>query len=468
MKMRKLTKAILFSMLVMLPICVFLLSESNVVRHISWFYLAALVLVNLLLYSARDHAQAFFSPSGLMLNYVSVSFFLGSLAFRERLILSYPGYDSYYRFEHLRWASFYFLLCIPVILSAFHFARRWRFKMETRSQYGKGRRNIDVTLAILVLIAFARLNFSIPFWGRGDFSILLSILAALVLSYEAHLSGSKKRFLVYCALFVYFVVFETENKRIAMFYLLTVTFLESLNYRRFPLNMRSLLVALGSLILGVLGIVVMSIYRGFGNYQIGNIFDAAAHLLDYLRSEQVLTLLLHNLETAATYLHSSRAVNHIIATHEYAYGSTFAKALFVPVPRPLFPAKPDSLVELYNSRFYSDFRNIGGSFVPNLLAEAFWNFGLWGGLLSVFILFVVSNIAFNTLISALRTEHNVRLVKYLGAYFFLVYFFRGSGLDGYFALILVLLVFATLFLTFGELLVETGKSPKRSLTPENS
>lgn len=437
-----------------------LLSGPLLIATIPWLYLAALLSVNVMLYQSSDNMRAYFSPSSLMCNYVGVTFVLGAFGFSQQYIFrSYSAnYSLYYDFQHLQAATSFFLLCIFATQLAYQMVGNRQLQLNLSSD-NKTEKTAYILLALLCLPVFSVVSFSIPFFGPSSFSILPAILASLVLVYYARRSPSKKRFILYLLLLLYFVIVDLINKRTAMFFLLTVVFLEAVNYRQIVLNKRVVFLTSSLIVLGVLAIVTMSILRGFGIAlgvaRVDNIFVAISLVPAYFRSTSAMTLLLHNLEATASYFHSVYAVEAVATTGEYTYGSTFATVLFVPIPRALFAAKPDSILDLYNTLLYPLRRLAGLSFVPNLYADAFWNFGMLG---TVFIygFFYALNVLYNTLVYYLREQPSILLVYGLGVYFFLVTLFRGAGMDNFGAYLILFWIFTTIFFFISRMLARAA------------
>ena len=423
-----------------------ILHTTQVVTYAPWFYLVAVLHVNVFLWLSRDQVCSYFSPSGLMCNYVGVSFFLGSYAFAARIIHPVANLPAYYYFQHLPLITSYFLLSMASFLFVLQVTEKWDLGRRVRQVFQLRKRRYHLLLSVAALVVFARFDLSIPPWGKGSFSMILAVWAALVITYYVSLSKNRARILVYLLLGAYFIIFNWEDKRDTVYYILVVVFVEIIHSGRFSIKLKEIISALLIVLIGIFVVAAMSVYRGYGNYQIGTMWDAIVVTPQYFLRDDAVTLVLHNLEVTSTYFHSVQAVEYIQDSQDYTWGSTFIKSLFVWLPRSLFPFKPRSLIELYNLTFYPDFRAIGGSYIPNLLAESFWNFGFWGGLIFTSSLLAIFNVIFYSFVSRMRNVTNVILVMYLGWYYYLLMLFRGSGLDMYTAYLIVYLAFGCVFL----------------------
>ena len=87
----------------------------------------------------------------------------------------------------------------------------------------------------------------------------------------------------------------------------------------------------------------------------------------------------------------------------------------------------------------------GGSFLPNFYAEGFWNFGFIGGLICIILIFLLFNFMYNKLIYRYRNINKYSIVKYIGLYTFMLFGFRGAGIDGYLSLGVIIFTFGFLY-----------------------
>src|SRR5690606_15480936 len=121
------------------------------------------------------------------------------------------------------------------------------------------------------------------------------------------------------------------------------------------------------------------------------------------------------------YVHSNQV--------ELTYGSTFLKFFFLPLPRSIFPYKPDSMIDIYTKKFMPEFRAEGGSYPIIIYSEVFWNFHILGLFFLYFIFRVLNNFYIKLIENVNRNVINVKTIFLLFMYVTLIQFVRGSGLE---------------------------------------
>jgi len=71
-------------------------------------------------------------------------------------------------------------------------------------------------------------------------------------------------------------------------------------------------------------------------------------------------------------------VDYVPEKVDYLWGSTYAKFFLWPIPRTLWPEKPEGISRVIVRHFYPDLYDKGLSVSPTIAGEAYFNFGTLG------------------------------------------------------------------------------------------
>lgn len=444
-----------------------LLDTAALIDALPLIYLSVFLLLAIGVYNRKDSVREYFSPSVLMVMYVSLFFFLGSLAFKYELVLMNAGEQwRYYFFENTGMITFYFLcaMCITLISRTLSkeklFApRRQKNVMGRLANQNRSPKKRLLLLSALIAILTIFIEIPLP-GGEGNFSSTFFMFAIICTSYMVKATHVKYRIFVYVLHGLLLSIFFFEDRRLTAFYIFIVCFIESFDRRTFRIELRKIFLVIFCVAALFVSVIAMSVQRGVGQFESKSALHSFLYVKDYLKSDRAMTMLFHNFEGPATVFHSYNGVDHMMQTGDYQYGSTIVKALFLPIPRDLFEGKPRSMVDQYTAIFFPAYRESGGSYVPNFYTEAFWNFGFAGGLLFLLITFYLFNKIYDAWINRLRNGARVDNLFFLSSYAFLLFLFRGSGFD-------LFLLFALIF-AFMTLLYKLLNLPLMRCTSRNN
>lgn len=409
-------------------------------------YLGAFLVCAYAIYDKEDMVQSYFRPSSVMVLYVSLFFFMGSYAFKNELVL----FEDYY-LENVRFVSFYFLCAIGVTLASQVLSKHGSHTSpaDAHDANRPGGKNLEaqgvpVLLSVITIILTPLVEIALP-GGSGSFSSTFFMFAAVHIAYVTKLSGRRYRAGIYVLLAFPLAAFFYCDRRLLFYFAFILCFIEVFEKRPYKIKPGGIaLVAAIAISLATTNIA-MSIHRGVGEFGSKSMTDAFTYVDDYLVSDWAQTMLLHNFEGPATIFHSYNAVNYMIQSGDYRCGLTFAKVFFLPIPRSDFPNKPRSMVDEYTSILFPDCRYVGGSWVPNFYAEAFWNFGFAGGLLFLFVVFHWFDAMYHKWMMRLRSAARVDNVFFLSSLALLPFLFRGSGFDLYGLFVIIFYSMASVY-----------------------
>lgn len=286
---------------------------------------------------------------------------------------------------------------------------------------------------------------AVTFLGSfAAFSLQLAIL--LVHLTEVSRRSAPYRLIVYSAYLVAMLAASYDSKRQIIIVLFLILFLEA--HRggyRVRLTPRTILVSTMCAV-GFIGIVLTaSVLRGYGGFEVQSLLSAAAAVPRYITSDVFMDGLVDNLELNYNYGSAITSIDLALrGTIDYQYGASIWKVLFLPIPRELFPDKPESILQLFTRTFSPGMWAQGGSLPVVLPSDMYLNFGYFG-----LVPFVLIWTAVNRLFVAFYRTVERSFISYGSAFLFITVLIlaRGSGLELYLLTFLlglpVLLVAAT-------------------------
>jgi len=315
---------------------------------------------------------------------------------------------------------------------------------------------ISVFMAILFFIVFMNLNIDLSFvGGGGDFSIIPKTIAVLILFIILSRSKLKYRYILYLLILAIFMTFSFQSKREALLLIFPVVLLEFYN-KKFTFKLSNVIYAVLIGVLVIYSVLLMSIARGYGSYNVNTVWEASRYVSDYMKHENFIPYFMNNIEVSSAFLHSNLAVNYVLKNPSLiTYGSTIIKFIFIPIPRSVFPYKPNSMVHLFTQKFDPEFRKAGGSHPVSIQSEMFWNFHFFG-LIAILLFFVIFNYLYRLLLIKITNNTIIDFLPLLYGYMILIYIIRGNGFDAFFVYFILGCMFYFLYKVILRIL-ENGK-----------
>ncbi|WP_147434533.1 hypothetical protein [Umboniibacter marinipuniceus] len=396
-------------------------------------------------------------PTVLTLLYVLVSFSLGSWAYSKGLVYSLDNLNNYKSWQYYQLATFVMLAFNFIVFLVYTKTSSSLLRsnysinaVERREVAARAKYLFFTTLLVSLPFAFFDVDLSVV-GGSGGIAVIPKALVAISLIYYSCVRLGSSRYVIYMLILLGFSYFSFSDKRDAIFLVFPIVYLELL-FNVNKINIRIILVTLALVFFIVFLIVVMSITRGYGGYDVNSVSDAIPLVKDYLMSDLFLVYFFNNIEVNYTFFHSIQAVEYILGDSSLiAYGETIVKFIFLVVPRELFESKPQSFVDLYTLMYDPSFRAKGGSWPPNFYAEIFWNFSFIGFAVAFYIFLL-----FETLFIKLTDRVRVANYSYSLLSLFFVYSFliliRGGGFDLFLFQIIVSGIFTFLGYVFLRLI----------------
>ena len=438
-----------FSVFSFLPFLIFLFNEDIFRNYLYLSYFTVLLFAFLFL---RPLQNTFYltSVSFLLLCYVLISFAFGSWAFSEGYVLNKRDLQDFISLQNYKLSNFFiFLCCYIVIFLEFFFKKKY---LLSTKEHNHSNPEINITsflLPICIIIIFSIVNLDASYvGGGGSLSYIPQALATIIIISLIQNYNLKIRLITYLLIILFFTAISFMSKREALILFLPMLFYEVRRINEIKFS-RFILLSTTFLLLVLILIIVMSILRGYGGYfdsnsgfflTLSRMVETLFYIKDYLNSPDFIGALFNNFEFSYTFFHSIQAIEYVINDPKILeYGSTFFKFIYVFIPRELFE-KPDSILHLYTVYRDPTYRSVGGSWPINIFAEFFWNFG-WFSIIFMPLSFILIN-NFYTYILRQSSSHHYENSWLLLIYILFPVFFRGSGLDQFFAYIIVGLFFS--------------------------
>jgi hypothetical protein len=458
---------------IMLICTALLVPQDFLKQHSHHFYLIHYLLFLPFFFTSRDRCALLFSPSFLIISYVSVSFVIGGFAFAHGYVLWPQDLVDFHRWNHFNAATAYFMTCNLCAAAAYSWARRrWQGTFFCRTGGSLRAYTPELIVGGMLFVTFSLVRLRLDFWGGGgSFSIGPRIFGAIVICMVLAKARSRHRFLIYLGLLLLFAASQYNNRRNILLLGLSVIFMEVAHLQHLRLSWRRVVTCLVVVTLALVLQLTMTIARGVQGFK-GSYWQTFGRIENFIKLSNVTTLSLKQTEGPTIFFHSNNALNYVLDDPSLlTYGSTLARPLFLLIPRSIWPDKPKSMTKIYIFHWNPEWANMGISTGINLYAEYFWNLYVLG-LLCVAPILYFFNRCFFFYLDRVRAG-TVWPFIYLGVgYNFVLIYARGQGLDLFAAhtilgLVVQLLVFnpltAILRVQGGKVgpygVIDTGPSP---------
>lgn len=415
-----------------LAFCCVLLSEEIIVEYGQWLYFIQFVAVIFHLLKEKMNFIFFFSPSFITLAYLSLSFGFGHILLANGLVWDREFYHSFKAYESINFITAFILLCNLMVFLAIPFNKlRKKITSDTPTD-GMRIHKSKILLFFVLLFLLSNLKVNLSFLGgHGDFSYVFKLATAIIIVLLVSNFRGRIRFLYYLLIVLFFVVGHYDSKREFLYLIILILFIE------FCKNRLSIKIKLKQFVLFILGVgfifyivVIASIMRGYGSFHVNNPLEASSYVFEYLTSDYAISFLGNNFELTYVYSNSTNAIDYVYTGEvDLLYGSTFAKVLFLPVPRRFFANKPSSMIDIYTTKYAPGFREEGGSYPIVIYAESFWNFHLLALPFLFLIFYLLNHFYRKTVGYIMNNTISVHSVFLIFMYVTLIQFIRGSGFE---------------------------------------
>lgn len=380
------------------------------------------------------------SPLSLFFLYTTISFSIGAWAFSKDLVLNRFDLISFKYFHGVRSTTIFILISLFIVdLVEERTNLKNLFFLKSQFVFLKYKFSLqEILITCFVLSFFIGLDPDLSFFGySGSLDYFYISVVVLMLLMNISKRSFSTRLIGYLLIFISLSFVLYGSKRELIFFIFPIIFFEARNLSR--VNFKSVLITAFSGFFMLLSIIIMSLLRGYGG--LVRSFDPLAVIRaipEYISDENFLKYFFNNIEVNYTFYHTYQAFEYIHKQPSFLiFGESIIKPLFILIPRSIVQAKPQSIIHRYTEIHAPFYRDRGGSFPINLLAESFFNFH-WFGL--VFVLF------FSVLVAKFYNyflQKNIKHIVVINLFMYmnLLMLYRGSGLDMYLTYVLLFCLF---------------------------
>jgi len=446
-------KRIAIYILLFFSIFLILLSENHFIKDNGFYFIFFHFILGLILVGNKGFRLL--SPISIIYFYTTLSLSIGSWGFSRGYIIQRNLEEGFVAWNHSNLSLSIILLFTATFIII---GERYLPKKLNRTKFN----DIPFTRYLITVILFLPFFFFdvdlSPLGGSGSLSKIPKALFAVSTILYLQKFKVKSRYLGYLLIILIMAVVSINEKREAIFLILPVLYLEVIR-NKLNLNFKNLIFLSILLLYCMTLILAMSIARGYGGFgQYQSIFSSIGLIPSYISSDIFIGGLLLNIEVGYVYFHSLNSIELIINNPTLlAFGSTIIKAFFIVLPRSIVPFKPDSIITLYTTNYDPAFRVVGGSFPINIFSEFFWNFHIFGILLSL-LLILFCRLLYKNLYQAIDISSIPKTLFYFVCYFNILTLARGSGLDLYCLILFLSSFFIGLYMAVDSFLFRKNYS----------
>jgi hypothetical protein len=431
-------------------LCITSLIVNNSLNNLLFpcLYTGQFLLFIGLLLTSSNKMLIFLSPSSLCFLYIIISNIMGSFAYNMGWVIYTETLHDFYSWKHSVASSIYFLLSGLFAILAFPLTRAKILYTQIIRCHPKYNSKIFHFLLLFFVTVSIALGIVIN-KGVSDYYSIPVTMFFICITYWFAKQNVKNRLFFYIFLLILMALISYNDKRNAIFFLFSISLIE-FSKNEFTLKFKSVIVLVLVAIFFILMVIIMSILRGYGGYEINNVFIVFSYIPKYISNENFLKWIFVNLEFSPHFYFSHKAIDYIMNDNSLiSYGSTIAKTLFILIPRSLVEIKPDSIIQLFTGTYDPAYRLAGGSDPINIYAEMFWNFGFFG-LIPLLIILTIFNKLYFFAIRIIRNDRVLEFLFILFIYHEILFYFRGSGLDLFIDYIVIAFFINLILLIFSK------------------
>lgn len=260
-----------------------------------------------------------------------------------------------------------------------------------------------------------------------NYPFIMGIVILLVYELNTYRTPPILHLLMIAAIVFTLATDSVGSKRELFFVLIAISIIEFIYHdRRVRLNLKNILVACILALSFVYYILIASIARGYGGFDVEQLSDATAYVSEYADNANFQVYLGNNFETPYHYATSVISCDYTITGKTpILFGETFIRVFFIAVPRSIY--KPRKMIDVFSSAYDPQKRMEGVSIPVSAYSEFFANFHIFS-LFFLYWFFVLFQRLYIKMIKMGRENKSTFI--YLVAFSALsLQFVRGSGLQ---------------------------------------
>lgn len=448
-----------FILHIVLVLLLFTIGEDEARKYVGYIYIIqyAAFLYTINKKNTQKLITPYLKPSFLILTYICLYFFSGSLYVNAGNGIFKEMVDVFFKVKNFVLVNVFFIVCNYIVFVTGMFVEKkyskfskYNFPLKDKISFT----TVFLCTSVFLLFSFVELDLTF-LGGSGSFSYLPKLVSALIIFMFLSSQKIKLRMIYYLLIMVVFAMASFESKREIIFIFISIVYIENLfNPIKFDINLRTGIMGAIGFGLFTFFILVSSITRGYGNYNAGGFIEAIKYVPSYVESDIFVDALGDNFEINVVYVNALNAADmYMSGNQETLYGETFLKALFIPIPKSVFDYKPNSMIVLYSPRVYTG-RDYYITYPVIIYSELLWNFGLLFIPFLFFIVWVLDMFYYKMSLNTYRKGFTVSSIVLLVLYTINMQFIRGSGLDLLILYIIVAIPFSWFLIKMNNFFVK--------------
>jgi hypothetical protein len=401
----------------------FLKMDSYILYGIQFFTMIPYLIKKLM------YVKNAFLPTFFALFYYLINQFLGSI-----LIPRDYGWNKEFTSDLLSINNYniiisYFLLANLVLFIISYLAIKKLNTTFSNFPIKLKELRISFKLELIWFIIFIGVFTAISYFEVFMFFSFQLAIFIILFSYIAY---HKKwyRFIIYLLSLYIMVLYSFESKREVVVVLFLILFVETYHSRSLiQFTIKKLITYILGFVVFIGLILISSILRGYGDYGAISLPNAITYVPQYINSDIFIDGITDNLELNYSYGVAVTSMDMIVKGElNHQYGLTIIKLLFLPIPRDIFPNKPESIMQLYTKKRDPTYWEMGGSLPVIFPSEMYLNFNYLGLFFYALIWTLINNtfIYFHSL-----NKRGLLYFSFIFGFIIVLFFARGSGFEQY-------------------------------------
>ena len=454
------TSHFIFVNIIVLPFIIVFGGYSHI--SIALFWIASLIMGIIYMKPVIRNCGALhlLSPCMLVYFYSIANYVSGALYYCTDYLSLTRLYDEFFAISH---SHLVFILTFLNLCNSIVAVIGTKYHVLLSKPYTPPQKPFRLFVFIILFALFVLLHvfiFDLSFIGGSakggqitqtatemNYPFILGIVILLVYELNSYRTPPILHLLMIVAI-VYTLATDSVGSKRELFFVLIAIFIIELIYhdRKVRLNLKNILVACILAVSFVYYILVASIARGYGGFDVEQLSDATGYVSEYADNANFQVYLGNNFETPYHYATAVISCDYTITGKTpILFGETFIRVLFIAVPRSIY--KPRKMIDVFTTAYDAQKRMDGVSYPVSAYSEFFANFHI----LSLFFLywfFVFFQRLYIKMIEMGR--NNKSLYVYLVALSALsLQFIRGSGLQS----IVIYALFSASSIFVGKVLI---------------
>lgn len=377
---------------------------------------------------------AFFSPNVLAFAFLGLSLTIGCFVVETNIGNLLLDFND--DLKNMRFFTFSVIFCLTALSSNVVIAVRSNRALASNEVFTIKKHFSFFSFYSIFALIFLIGNFNFPF--RYGLQFFLSM--ALVMS-MSNINTAKRLFFYTLIIFIMIITSELNKREVLMLFLSIAAWDICFYKDKKELNYFSIIILVITAITLFSLIIIMSILRGYGAYEVGGVFDAVYFIPVYLKSTNFLINISDNLELGSTIASMLLPIEYIIAGKlDLLAGTTIIKPLMLPFPSDIFTFKPESALRIYTEYQAKWKYDLGGSFPVPFISEMFMNFHIFGIFIYMLVFIFFEKLFYKSIFSRSAfyklSGFSISFLTFLLT--------RGSGLDLFFISIAIPLILLAL------------------------